>query len=75
MHVYCVPRGVKRHGIVKEILMFALWSLDTELLENGAKFTHWMSQDLNAISFLWIDYRKCSVKKQPFSKIYKLNAI
>ena len=54
MHVYCVPRGVKRHGIVKEILMFALWSFDTELLENGAKFTHWMSQDFKC-NILFVD--------------------
>ena len=30
MHVYCVPRGVKRHDIVKEISMFALWSLESD---------------------------------------------
>ena len=28
--VYCVPRGVKRPDIVKEILMFALWSLESK---------------------------------------------
>ena len=31
MHVYCVPRGVKRPDIVKEILMFALWSLESKM--------------------------------------------
>ena len=31
MHVYCVPRGVKRQDIVKEILMFALCSLESEI--------------------------------------------
>ena len=49
--VYYVSRGVKRPDIVKEILMFALRSC----LENEAKFTHWMSQNLNSIFFLWID--------------------
>ena len=42
MLTHRVPRGVKRPDIVKEILMFALW-----YSENGAKFTHWMSQNLN----------------------------
>ena len=31
MHVYCVPRGVKRQDIVKEILMFALCSLESKM--------------------------------------------
>ena len=31
MHVYCMPRGVKRPDIVKEILMFALWSLESKM--------------------------------------------
>ena len=31
MHAYCVPRGVKRPDTVKEILMFALWSLESKM--------------------------------------------
>ena len=48
VHVYCVPRGVKRQDIVKEILMIVLWYV---LEIPGTKFTHWMSQTLNSISF------------------------
>ena len=32
MYVYCLPRGVKRQAIVKEIFMFALWSLESEII-------------------------------------------
>ena len=46
-------------------------------LENGAQFTHWMSQNFNSVklvSFLWIDLTyKCFVKKtRLLSKMYKL---
>ena len=35
MHVYCVPRDVhvKRPDIVKDILMFALWTMESEKME------------------------------------------
>ena len=31
MHAYCVPHGVKRSDIVKEILMSALWSSESKM--------------------------------------------
>ena len=34
MHVYCVPRGVKRSDILKEVLMFAFdhaWKMEPNL--------------------------------------------
>ena len=31
MHAYSVPSGIKRPDIVKEILMFALWSLESKM--------------------------------------------
>ena len=37
MHVYRMPRCVKRHDIVKEILMFALWSLESDATHVKAK--------------------------------------
>ena len=37
MHVYFVPRGVKRHNIVKGISMFALWSLESDATHVKAK--------------------------------------
>ena len=77
MHVYCVPHSVKRHGIVKEILMFALCSLDTEIFGKWSQIqTLDITKCLNSISFLWIDLTyKCFVRKKQFSKMYKLNAI
>ena len=61
MHVYCVPRGVKRQTIVKEIFMFALWSLKSGNLDNETKFTKWMSQNLK---FNILLTNKCFVKKK-----------
>ena len=54
MHVYCVPLAEKRPDIVEEILMpCGHWN--QRCLESGAKFTQWMSQNLNSIFFLCID--------------------
>ena len=30
-HAYCMPRGVKMPDIVKEMLMFALWLLESKM--------------------------------------------
>ena len=56
MRVYCVPCDVKRPDIVKEILMFALWSF----LENGAKF---YILDVTKFEFniLFVDIERTSV--------------
>ena len=33
----CVPQGVKRPAIVKEILMFALWSFESKMFEKWSE--------------------------------------
>ena len=56
MHVYWVTGGVKRPDIVKGLLVFALWSLESKMFGTKvAKFTNWMSQNSNLIFFLWIE--------------------
>ena len=76
MDVYCVPRGVKRHDIVKEILMFALWSLESEIF---GKWSQIYTLDVTKFKFnvLIVDrlYVQVFCKKQSFSQIYQLNAI
>ena len=52
MHAYCVSRGIKRPDIY--CLPCGHWN--RRLLENGAKFTDWMWQNLNSVSFLMIDW-------------------
>ena len=37
MHVYRVSRGVKRPDIVKENLMFALWSLESKMFRKWSQ--------------------------------------
>ena len=59
----CVTCGVKRPDIVKEILRLPCGHWNQRCLENGAKFTHWMSQILNSIFFLWIDLKLKTIHK------------
>ena len=35
----CVPQGVKRPAIVKEILMFALWSFESKMFGKWSLYT------------------------------------
>ena len=57
MHVYCLPRGVTRPGIVKEILKFALWSLESKIFGNWSQ-----NYTLDVTKFKFsIDY-KCFVR-------------
>ena len=64
LYMYLLPHGVNRQDVV--LPKFGI----KDIFENGAKFTHWMSQNLNSISFLWIDLTyKCFIKKtQTFLK-------
>ena len=41
-------------------------------LENGAKFSHWMSQNLISIFFLWIDLMQKCVFKLLFSQYVQI---
>ena len=54
MHVYCVPRGVRRPDIAKEILLFALWSLDSALV---GKWSQIYTLDVTTFKFniLFVD--------------------
>ena len=69
MHVYCVPRNVKRPDIVKEALMFvyALWSLESEILEKWNLYT--LDVTKFKVNILFVDMFNAQVfcKKQPFS--------
>ena len=57
----------KMPDFVKEILMFALWSLESKILENGSKFTQWVTQNLNSILVIDLTH-KCFVKTAFFLK-------
>ena len=72
MHAYCVSRGVKRPDIAKEILMFALWSLESEIFGKWSKIN-----TLDVTKFMFIDRLNVQVlcKNSLFSKMYKLNVI
>ena len=53
MHVYCVRRGVKRPDIVKETLMFALWSLEPEIF---GKWNQINTLDVTKFKYLFCKY-------------------
>ena len=62
MHVYCMPRGVKRSDIVKEILMFVCGHWNKDFGEWSQLYTLDVT-NLNSIFFLWnyLTY-KCFVR-------------
>ena len=60
MHVYCVHRVVKRQDIVKETLMFALWSPESEIFE---KWNQIDTLDVAKFKFNIFFVDKCFVKE------------
>ena len=63
MRVYCVSRGIKRPDIVKEILVFALWSLESKMF---GKWSQFYTLDVTKFKFniLFVD----RLNKQVFCK-------
>ena len=46
MHVYCVPCGIKKAIYCERNFVVYLVVIGIRDLDSGAKFTHWMSQNL-----------------------------
>ena len=52
MHVYCMASGVKMPNIVKEMLMFALWSLESKIF---GKLSHTLDVIKFKFNILFVD--------------------
>ena len=77
MHVNCVPCGVKKPDIVKEILMLALWSLESEIFEKWSQIYTLDFTKFIYIHHIFVDRLNVHVqvfcKNSLFSKMYNVS--